>query len=205
MNTTTETDSITVANTMTTGTAGTTTLHKVGNGSSAGNVAPAIPNSIVVRAQGPIAFLEEHAAILSQRTDEAAAFARESVTDAQDFNNAHASIVAKHKKIFLERAFGITSDGTVITGLKNYKSIKTYEKYNDMIHVMSNWGDGAVLKDASSDDPVAAAIQKFRKSNNSGYNYVRVYLLIFASTLSVHTVKQCLNTLVCYNYQPLIG
>ena len=72
-------------------------------------------------------------------------------------------------------------------------------------HVMSNWGDDAVLKDASSDDPVAAAIQKFRKINNSGYNYVRVYLLIFASTLSVHTVKQCLNTLVCYNSQPLIG
>jgi hypothetical protein len=35
------------------------------------------------------------------------------VTDAADFNNAHASIVAKHRKIFLERAFGITSDGTV--------------------------------------------------------------------------------------------
>jgi hypothetical protein len=119
MNTTTETDGITEANTMTTGTASTTTLYEVGNGSSGGNIAPAIPNSIVARARGPIAFLEERAVILSQRADEAASFAREAVTDAQDFNNAHASIVAKHKKMFLERAFGITSDGTVITGLKN--------------------------------------------------------------------------------------
>ena len=47
MNTTTETDGITEANTMTTGTASTTTLYEVGNGSSGGNIAPAIPNSIV--------------------------------------------------------------------------------------------------------------------------------------------------------------
>ena len=64
--------------------------------------------------------------------------------------------------------FGITSDGTVITELKKYKSVKTYEKYNDMIHVMSNWGVDAVLKEASSDDPVAAEIWKFRKSNTHG-------------------------------------
>ena len=39
-----------------------------------------------------IAFLEERVAILSQRADEAAAFAREVAADAQDFNNANASI-----------------------------------------------------------------------------------------------------------------
>ena len=66
--------------------------------------------------------------------------AREAVTDAADFNNAHASIVAKHRKMFLECAFGITSDRTVTIKLKKeFKSIKTYEKYTDMIHVMSNW------------------------------------------------------------------
>jgi len=52
--------------------------------------------------------------------------------------------------------------------MKKYKSVKTYEKYNDMIHVMSNWGVDAVLKEASSDDPVAAEIRKFRKSNTHG-------------------------------------
>ena len=54
--------------------------------------------------------------------------------------------------------------------MKKYKSVKTYEKYNDMIHVMSNWGDDTVLKEASSDNPVAAAIRKFCKSNTRGYN-----------------------------------
>jgi len=151
MNTTTATNGITVADTMTTGMAGTTKLHDIGDGSSGGNVAPAIPSFIVAQARGPIAFLKERAAILSQRADEAAAFAREAVTDAQDFNNAHLSIVTKHRKMFLEHAFGITSDGTVITELKKYKSVETYEKYNDMIHVMSNWGEDAVLKEASSD------------------------------------------------------
>jgi hypothetical protein len=130
-----------------------------------------------------IAFLEERAAILSQRADEAAAFAREAVTDAQDFNNAHTSIVAKHRKMFLQRAFGITSDGTVITGLKKYKSVKTYEKYNDMIHIMSNWGDDDYLKEATSDDPVATAIRKFCKSNICGYNYVRDFKIEVAETL----------------------
>jgi hypothetical protein len=49
--------------------------------------------------------------MLSQRADEAAAFARAAVTNAQDFTNAHASILAKHRKMFLERAFGIDPDG----------------------------------------------------------------------------------------------
>ena len=75
--------------------------------------------------------------MLSQRADEAAVFA-------QDFTNAHASILAKHRKMFLERAFGIDPDGrTVIELKKEFKSVKTYEKYNDMIRVISNWGDNA--------------------------------------------------------------
>ncbi len=92
---------------MTTGTAGMTTLPDIGDGSSGGNIAPpAIPTSIVARPRGgPIAFLEERAAILSQHADDAAAVAREAVSDAVDFTNAHASIVAKHRKMCLERAF----------------------------------------------------------------------------------------------------
>jgi hypothetical protein len=35
--------------------------------------------------------------MLSQRAEEAAAFARAALTDAQDFTNAHASILAKHR------------------------------------------------------------------------------------------------------------
>ncbi len=71
-------------------------------------------------------------------------------------------------------AFGITSDGTVTIKLKKeFKSVKTYEKYTNMIHVVSNWGDDDVLKEASSDNPVASAIRKFCKSNTRGYNFVR--------------------------------
>ena len=176
-------DVITVADTMTTetATAGMTTTSR----SSGINVA--IPTSIVARPRGgPIAFLEDRAVMLSQRADQAAAFAREVVTDAQDFNNAHASIVAKHRKMFLKCAFGITSDGTVVTIelKKEFKSVKTYEKYTDMIHVISNWGDDDVLKEASSDDPVASAIQKFRKSNTRGYNYVRDFKIEASETLN---------------------
>jgi len=106
------------------------------------------------------------------------------VTNAADFNNAHASIVAKHRKMLLERAFGITSDGTVTIELKKeFRSVKTYKKYTDMIHVMSNWGDDASLKEASSDYPVAAAIRKFRKSNTRGYNYVRDFKIEALETL----------------------
>jgi hypothetical protein len=182
MNTLTATDGITEADTMTTETvtAGMTTC-----GSSGINVAPtAIPTSIVARPRGgPIAFLEDRAAMLSQRADEAAAFARAAVTDALDFSNAHASIIDKHRKMFLQRAFGIAPDGTVIELKKEFKSVKTYEKYKDMIHVMSNWGDTAYLKEASFDDTVANEIRKFRKSNPSGYNYVRDFQIEVAETL----------------------
>jgi hypothetical protein len=111
------------------------------SGSSDINVAPpAIPTSKVARPQGgPKAFFEERAALLSQRASEAAAVAREAVTDAAYLNNVHASIVAKHRKMFLERTFGITSDGKVTIKLnKEFKSVKTYKKYTDMIHVISN-------------------------------------------------------------------
>jgi hypothetical protein len=50
---------------------------------------------------------------------------------------------------------------------------------------MSNWGDDAVLKEASSDDPVAAAIRKFCKSNTRGYNYVRDFKIEASETRNV--------------------
>ena len=183
------TGATTIADTSTTVTGGTatiatagtrTTLPHIGDGSSVGNIAPAVPESIMARGRGPIAFLEERAAILSERADQAAAFAREAAADAQDFNNAHASIVAKHRKMFLQRAFGINPDGTAITDasmlpgtLKKYKSVKTVEQYEDIIRVLNNWGDDVVLKHAPSDDSEAAAFLKFRKSNSQGYNYIK--------------------------------
>jgi hypothetical protein len=82
--------------------------------------------------------------------------------------------------MFLQRAFGINPDGMAITDasmlpgkLKKYKSVKTVEQYDEVIHVLTNWGDNAVLKYASSDDSEASAFLKFRKSNSQGYNYVK--------------------------------
>ncbi len=177
------TGSTTMADITTIATAGTRTmLPHIGDGSSVGNVSLVIPHSITAQGQGPIAFLEERVAILSECTDQAAAFAREAAADAQDFSNAHASIVAKHHKMFLQRAFGINPDGTSIIDasklpkkLKKYKSVKTVEQYQDIICVLTNWGDDDVLKNASYDDSEASTKLKFRKSNPQGYNYVKYF------------------------------
>jgi hypothetical protein len=95
---------------------------------------------------GPIAALKERAATLLQCAIQAAAVARDAAADAADINNAHATIVAQHHKMFLARAFGINPNGTAITDpsllpekLKTYKSIKSVEQYNYIIKVLSNW------------------------------------------------------------------
>ncbi len=105
---------------------------------SAGGVPP-VPNPIgglpSDRAIGPIVALKQHAATLSQHAIQAAAVARDAAADTADINNAHATIVAQHHKMFLARAFGINSDGTPIIDpsllpekLKTYKSVKSIEQ-----------------------------------------------------------------------------
>ncbi len=148
--------------------------------SSAGSV-PSVPNPIGGspgdRAIGPIAALEQHAATLSQCAIQAAAVARDAAADAADINNAHATIVAQHRKMFLARAFGINPDGTHIVNpsvlpekLKTYKSVKSVERYNYIIKVLTNWGDNAILKEASLDDPDANPCRNYCKENIQGYN-----------------------------------
>ena len=89
MNMMTAMDGMTMADTMTTGTAGTTMLPDIGDITSGMNVAPpAILTSIVARAQGgPVAFLKERAALLNQRASEAAAVARGVPSTARCFSN----------------------------------------------------------------------------------------------------------------------
>ena len=95
---------------------------------------PAIPNPkpgpiIEGAALGPIAALEQRAAVFGERAVRAVAIAREAAADAQEIDNAHATIVSQHRKMFLQRAFGITPNGTAITDpallpekLKKYNS-----------------------------------------------------------------------------------
>jgi hypothetical protein len=116
--------------------------------SSAGGVPP-VPNPIggplSNGAVGPIAALKQRAATLLQRAIQAAAVARDAAADAADINNAHATIVAQHRKMFLLRAFGINLDGTPIINpsllpekFKMYKSVKSIEHYNYIIEVLTN-------------------------------------------------------------------
>ncbi len=139
--------------------------------SAAGGVPP-VPNPIrgppsdaVI---GPIATLEQRAATLLQRAIQAAAIARDATADALDINNAHATIVAQHRKMFLARAFGISPNGAPIINpsllperLKTYKSVKSIEQYNYIIEVLTNWGDNAVLKEASLADPNTNTCQNY--------------------------------------------
>ncbi len=80
--------------------------------------------------------------------------------------------------MFLQTAFGINPDGAPITDsslcldkLKKYNSVKSVEQYNKMINIITKWGDDAVLKEASPDDPEKAAIMKFCRENSQGRNY----------------------------------
>jgi hypothetical protein len=90
--------------------------------------------------------------------------------------------------MFLQRAFGINPDGTAITDasmlpgkLEKYKSVRTVEQYKDIIRVLTNWGDNAVLKNASSDDSEAAAFLKLRKSYSQGYVISRFTMVLVGS------------------------
>jgi hypothetical protein len=155
--------------------------------SSAGGVPP-VPNPIggspSDRVIGPIAALEQRAATLLQRTIQAAAVARDVAADAADINNAHATIVAQHHKMFLACAFSKNPNGTPIIDpslsperLKMYKSVKSVEQYNYIIKVLTNWGDDAVLKEATLDDPDANACRNYCKENIQGYSYVKQFAI----------------------------
>jgi hypothetical protein len=156
--------------------------------SSAGGVPP-VPNPIggppSDGAIGPISPLEQRAATLLQCGIQAAAVARDVVADAANINNAHTTIVAQHRKMFLTRAFSINPDGTptiidpslLPDQLKTYKSVKSVEQYNYIIEVLTNWGDEAVLKAALPDDPSAKACRNFRKEIIQAYSYVKQFVI----------------------------
>lgn len=155
-----------------------TSTASTSSASAAG--APPIPLGIL---QG--AGLRGPRAVLQQRADEAAAIAEEAAADADALHNAHEVIEAKHRKMFLERAFGINVDGTPIVAspgsslveIKTYKSVKTVQQYEDIVRILTHWGDDAVLAAAPEDDPDAALIKRFRRNNKPGYNYVKHFEL----------------------------
>jgi hypothetical protein len=145
----------------------------VSGGSSSSSSAaevPPIPNTIDSSQDGR----RGPRAVLQQRANQAAVVAREAAADADALESAHVIIEAKHREMFLRRAFGINPDGTPIANIgpiKPYKSVKTVDQYNDIVRCLTHWGDDNFLAAAPENDSDAALIRRFRKSNRQGYNY----------------------------------
>ena len=82
-----------------------------------------------------------------------------------------------HRRLFLENAFGINVDGSSLGDdfipNKTYHSVKTVEQYNEMIHILSAWGDDDFVKNASANCDAANDICRFRRQN--GYMYAKDY------------------------------
>jgi hypothetical protein len=108
---------------------------------------------------------------------------RAAAADADALNDAHDVIEAKHRKMFLQKVFGIKPDGTPIVAqgetvsTKTYKSVKSVQQHEDIIRILAHWGDDAALAAAPEDDPEAALIKRFRRNNKQGYNYIKFFEL----------------------------
>jgi len=132
---------------------------------------------------GPISALREYAARLERTAEDVAASARAAADDAAQMVNAHDTMLAQHRKMFLREAFGINPDGSTVTDptftppTKVYKSVKTVEQYNYIIKVLSNWGDPAFMDSLHPDDPRHATIRSFRRKHIQGYQYLKKFEL----------------------------
>lgn len=171
--------------TMSSSASGNFTLSSSTSSSSASSAgARPVPGTILQRQE-----LSGPRALLQQRAQEAAAVAREAAADAAALNNAHDVIEAKHRQMFLQRAFGINPDGTPIVGhavtgsMKTYKSVKSVQQYEDNVRILTHWGDDAALAAAPEDDPEAALIKRFCRNNKQGYNYIKFFELEETETL----------------------
>ena len=89
-------------------------------------------------------------------------------------------LVNVNRHLFLRKAFGINLNGTPIPNIeefndapiKTYRAMKTLVQYNEIVHVLTYWGDDKFLATTEDDDPDVSEIRRFRKANeNIGYNY----------------------------------
>jgi hypothetical protein len=55
--------------------------------------------------------------------------------------------------------------------------VKTYDQYNKIIRILTDWGDDAILAAALPDDQNAAAVRAFCRRNAQGYNYSKHFEL----------------------------
>jgi hypothetical protein len=101
--------------------------------------------------------------------------------------NAMLYLVNVHCRLFLRKAFGINVDGTPIPNIeefndapiKTYRAVKSPAQYNEIVRVLSYWGDDKYLESADEDDPQVSEIRRFRKAHeNVGYNYSSHFKLL---------------------------
>ncbi len=96
-------------------------------------------------------------------------------------------LVNVHRRLFLQKAFGINPDGMPIPyieefnnePIKTHRAVKTVAQYNEIVRLLMYWGNGKFLASAKDDDPDASKIRRFRKADEKvGYNYDAHYRLL---------------------------
>jgi len=94
--------------------------------------------------------------------------------------NAMLYLVNFHRRLFLRKAFGINLDGAPIPNIeefndapiRTYRAVKTLAQYNEIVRILTYWGDDEFLVTAEDSDPAVSEIRRFRKANEDiGYNY----------------------------------
>jgi hypothetical protein len=135
------------------------------------------------------------ATILQVRGNQAAAIANTTANDAAAISSAHSIILEKHCTMFLQRAFGINTDGTAVDQavlpdrLKKYKSVKTIKQYNNMVRCLTYWGEDEYLATAPEDDMEALRIYRFHRQHPQGYNYAKYFQIDETKSLDVSANK----------------
>ncbi len=199
---------VTTHSTLTSSHSGSTQRHTATSSSSSSCVgAP-----IIDGAGGPVTSLDARAAVFKKCAAQAMAAADEAAADAERIKSAHAEMIAVHCKLFLAKAFRINPDGTAITNPSAfllmgdppaYHSVKSVEHYNEIIHVLTNWGDDKKLKDLPPNDPEVQRCRAFRtKNRKNGYNYCRAFSLQETQapdgTTKVNLIHKKSNGIVCH-------
>ena len=119
-----------------------------------------------------------------QRAAHAHAVAVHASQDANEIESSILVLKQHHKKLFLQKAFGLNLDGTKITDpsllpskLKKYKSVKGVDEYHYMIDLLLKWGNDKDINQSIFDrDPKMVALRKFRKENHGkGYHIAKHY------------------------------
>ena len=95
----------------------------------------------------------------------------------------------KAKQFAMKRQVAnLNPDGTPIPNIeefhdapiKTYRAVKTPAQYNEIVRVLTYWGDDSYLASADDNDPEVSEIRRFRKANeNVGYNYHAHFQLLY--------------------------